>query len=509
MRRWIRTLQLGLLAGALGLPLAVMPASVNPLPHLGDSGDLSLSDERRLGDRIAREIYRDPDYIDDPLLAEYVQGIWQPLLAAARVRGEISPDMDERLAWEVMLIRDRSVNAFALPGGYMGVHLGMIAIVSSPDELASVLGHELSHITQRHISRVAAKDSQQTPWLIGAMILGVLAASKSPDAASALLTGSQALAIQNQLNFSRDMEREADRVGYGVMTQAGFAPEAFASMFDKLQLSTRLSDSGAFPYLRTHPLTTERIGDVQSRLPKGAAGAVSPPPAVTPVHAMMAARARILANPTSQALRLAQDEASGITFDGWDLPRKAGSLTSAVLSSIRLREFRQADQLLTRLQSLTQGDPGTARATRFMSVELALAQEEPARALQLLGQQAPAERPELLLRAQAQVQSGQANLAAQELQTWVVTHPKDANAWMALTSAYNALGQTVGAIRAEAEAQVAQLDFPGALARFKAAQARIKGQGGGRSASDHIEASIIDTRTREVELLVREQVPER
>jgi predicted Zn-dependent protease len=317
------------------------------------------------------------------------------------------------------------------------------------------------------------------------------------------------LAIQNQLNFSRDMEREADRVGFGVMTQAGYAPEAFASMFDKLQQSTRLSDSGAFPYLRTHPLTTERIGDVQSRLPKGAAGAVLPPPPLTPVHAMMAARARILANPSSEALRLAQDEANGITFEAWDLPRKAASLTSAIVSSIRLREFSRANQLLARLQVLTQGDPATARVTRFMSVELALAQEDAPRALKLLGDAIPEQRPELLLLAQAQVRGGRANLAAQELQTWVVTHAKDANAWMALSSAYNALGQAVSAIRAEAEAQVAQLDYPGSLARFKAAQARIKGAGGGRSASDHIEASIIDTRTREVELLVREQMPER
>ncbi len=510
LRRLRRSLQLGLFAAALGLPLTVMPASpVSPLPNLGDSGDLSLGAERRLGDRIAREIYRDPDYIDDALLEEYAQGVWQSLLAAARLRGEVTPEMDARLAFELLLIRDRSVNAFALPGGYMGLHLGMIGVVSSTDELASVLGHELSHITQRHISRMTAQQSQQTPWLIGAMILGVLAASKSPDAASALLTGGQALAIQNQLNFSRDMEREADRVGFGVMTQAGYAPEAFASMFEKLQQSTRLSDSGAFPYLRTHPLTTERIGDVQSRLPKGAAGAVAPPPALTPLHAMMAARARVMANPTSEALRLWQDEANTLSFDGLDRARKMGSLTSALLSTLRLREFAQATQLLSRLQVLAQGDAPALRVARLMSVELALAQDDAAGAMKLLGERTPQARPELLLQAQAQVRTGQANLAAQALQTWVATHPKDASAWMGLSSAYNAMGQTVGAIRAEAEAQVAQLDYTGALSRFKAAQARIKNNGAGRSAGDHIEASIIDTRTREVESLVREQLSER
>ena len=217
---------------------------------------MTSSDERRLGDRIARELYRDPDYIDDPVLGEYVQGIWQSLLVAARARGDLTPELDERFAWELLLGRDRTVNAFALPGGYLGVHLGLIAIVGSRDELASVLGHELSHVTQRHISRLMSKQGQQAPWMIGAMILGVLAAGKSADAGNALIVGGQAVAAQTQLNFSRDMEREADRIGFGVMTQAGFEAQGFVSMFDKLQQASRLNDNGAYPYLRSHPLTT-------------------------------------------------------------------------------------------------------------------------------------------------------------------------------------------------------------------------------------------------------------
>ena len=114
------------------------------LPTLGDGADLTTSAERRLGDRIIREFYRDPDYIDDAVLAEYVQGIWQPLMAAARARGELSPELEERFAWELLLGRDRSVNAFALPGGYLGVHLGLIGVVGTGDELASVLAHELN-----------------------------------------------------------------------------------------------------------------------------------------------------------------------------------------------------------------------------------------------------------------------------------------------------------------------------------------------------------------------------
>ncbi len=93
---------------------------------------MTASAERQLGDRIIRELYRDPDYIDDPVLGEYVQGIWQSLLAAARARGELSPELDERFAWQVLLGRDRTVNAFALPGGYLGVHLGLIGVVTQP-----------------------------------------------------------------------------------------------------------------------------------------------------------------------------------------------------------------------------------------------------------------------------------------------------------------------------------------------------------------------------------------
>ena len=277
-----RRLALASQALAASLLIAIGVASPLPahaqggLPTLGDGSDLTSSEERRLGDRIIRELYRDPDYIDDPVIGEYVQGIWQPLMAAARARGELSPELDERFAWEVLLGRDRTVNAFALPGGYLGLHLGLIGVVGTRDELASVMAHELSHVTQRHISRLLTQQSRQTPLLLGAMVLGALAASKNPGATQALVVGGQALAIQNQLNFSRDMEREADRVGMGLMEPAGFAPEGFVGMFDKLQQANRINDNGSWPYLRSHPLTTQRIADMQSRLPSGGLTASSP-----------------------------------------------------------------------------------------------------------------------------------------------------------------------------------------------------------------------------------------
>ena len=507
---------------------ATAPLSSGQLPTLGDGSDMTSSDERRLGDRIAREIYRDPDYLDDPVLADYVQSIWQPLLAAARLRGDLSPELDERFAWEIMLGRDRTVNAFALPGGYLGVHMGLIAVVSNRDELASVLGHELSHVTQRHISRLMSKQSQQTPWMIGAMILGALAASKNADTGNALILGGQAVAAQNQLNFSRDMEREADRVGYGVMTQAGFAPQGFVTMFDKLQQASRLNDNGAYPYLRSHPLSTERMADMQSRQPLGTARPTDVEP--TTEHAMLAARARVLANSGVDALRASVAEAAPAHLATLSPARQAGVLYGAALAASRLRDGADTRDFLQRLRARVQADLPAMRWVRLLQAELALAANDVPGASSALaaasltlnplsgtasGGVATAAprlaRPELFLTTMVAVRAGQPgplDVAAQRLQTWVITHPNDAQAWQLLASAYTAQGQTLRAIRAEAEVQVARLDYPAALDRFRAAQDWARQAPAGSSASGaahNIEAAIVDTRQRQVAQLLKAQ----
>ena len=280
------------LVGGLALVSAAWAQIDQRLPDLGDGSSLSVQQERRLGESIMRQLWRDPEVMDDPVLTAYVQAIWTALRASAKDLGNLSAELDESYAWDLLLVRDRTVNAFALPGGYMGVHLGLIAVVSNRDELAAVLGHELSHVTQRHIARMQDSQAKQTPWLVGSFLLGVLAASRSPDAANALIMGGTASVAQGQLNFSRDMEREADRLGFSVTTHAGFEAQGMVSMFQKLAQASRLNDSGGFPYLRTHPLTTERIGDMQARMGAQATSTQSQPGTLE--HALMSARARAL-----------------------------------------------------------------------------------------------------------------------------------------------------------------------------------------------------------------------
>ena len=498
--------------------------SSGTLPSLGDNSELSAAAERRIGDRIAASIYRDPDYVDDPVLVDYVQGIWQPLMAAARARGELHSELQERFAWEFFLIRDRTVNAFALPGGYFGVHLGLISTVSNRDELAAVLGHELSHVTQRHISRLLTQQTRQAPWVIGAMILGALAASKNPQAASAAIVGGQAAAAQSQLNFSRDMEREADRVGFGVMLDAGFDTRGVASMFEKLQQASRLNDNGSFPYLRSHPLNTQRIGEAQARLQLVPTGALATRKTASGdaaqalfLHALMAARARVLADPGVDVLRPLVAEAQqfagtsqsvasvlSTTMTPTDV-RGAGALYAGGLAAARLRDFELAQSLVARLKLLAgsnPGNPGVSQALELLSLEVdLLAGKVPATAAAIdLNQALP--RADLLIKARAVLAAGRARDVSDRLATWVTLHPRDAAAWQLLAVAYGSQNQNVRAIRADAESRASELDYTGALDRLRAAQSMMRSKPG---SADFVEGSIIDTRARQVDLLVKEQ----
>ena len=497
-----------------------LPSNAPNLPSLGDGADITLTAERNLGDQIARELYRDPDYLEDPVLDEYLWRIWEPLVKGALARGEMSPELQQRFAWKILIGRDRTVNAFALPGGYLGIHLGLISVVSTRDELASVMAHELSHVTQRHISRSMGAQARMTPWLMGAMLLGLLAAGKSAQGAQAMIVGGQAVAAQSQLNFSRDMEREADRIGYGVMAEAGFDTQGFVSMFGKLQQASNLNDNGAFPYLRSHPLSSERMADMQARQQLQTPRASNP--AQDLVQAMMSARARALAQPGVDALRAWAKEASDLSVDKQAPSKQAGILYGACLSLMQLRELSQAQALLPRLKSVVSNFEAANRLVTLLEAELAFKEDNVRgvlKTLQHVSDQAHStwQRPELIYLAQASSRlhttspsTETSQLLARSisgLQQWVLQSPQDGQAWQVLAAALAAQGRPLPSLRAEGESQLAKMDLSAAVDRFKAAQDASRRLG--PAAADHIEASIIDARLRFAQGLLREQLLER
>jgi predicted Zn-dependent protease len=244
-----------------GLLSSLVPAAVaqSELPELGDASgaELSLQTEKKIGQQIMNEIrLEEPSYLDDPEIEAYLNQIGGRLAAA-------SPD--PTLGFYFFPIQDPMINAFAMFGGYVGVNTGLLLAVQNESELAGVLAHEISHVTQRHLARGIAKQSQISTASLLAIAIAILAARSNGDVSGAALASSSAGAAQAQLGFSRDFEREADRVGFQTLEKAGFDPHAMSTFFERLQRATRVYENNAPVYLRTHPLTLERISDMQNR----------------------------------------------------------------------------------------------------------------------------------------------------------------------------------------------------------------------------------------------------
>lgn len=242
---------------AFAIPLARGQVS---LPDLGDSSSSVLSPqlERKLGESVMRDIrLNEPNFVDDPEINEYLNALGYKLLSS--IPGA-------RLDFDFFAVREPSINAFALPGGFVGVHTGLLTSADTESELASVLAHEITHVTQHHIARlIGAQKQMQLPAMI-AMAAALLAARSRPDVASGVAMAAQGAAIQGQLSYSRDFEREADRIGFQTLQAAGFDVRGMPAFFEKLQRFTRVSDDGSAPgYLRSHPLTADRVADAQNR----------------------------------------------------------------------------------------------------------------------------------------------------------------------------------------------------------------------------------------------------
>jgi beta-barrel assembly-enhancing protease len=257
MRLSCRRVLFVLLFAAAGL-LPAQPGPGQSLPELGDSSQsvISPAQERKLGEAAMRQVHGSGAYLEDPEVVAYLNNLGHRLVLASSA---------SRQDFEFFAINDPGINAFALPGGFVGVHTGLILLTQSESELASVLAHEISHVTQHHIARLIAGEQRNQLATLAAMAIAVLAARSRPDAASAAIATAQAANIQYQLDFSRDNEREADRIGFQVLDKSGFDTRAMSTMFERLQRSFRVYENNAPNYLRTHPVTYERIADATNR----------------------------------------------------------------------------------------------------------------------------------------------------------------------------------------------------------------------------------------------------
>ena len=254
------TLRLAALLFCSGLGFAAHTQPTG-LPSMGSASSAELSPmlEQTLGDAIMEQGRRDPTYIDDPDVSQYLAGLGRRLVA-----GSSNPSQ----SIQVFAIRDPQINAFALPGGYVGIHSGLVVASDNESQLASVVAHEIGHVLQRHVARGMTQQAQSSHLMMASVAGALLAAlAGSGDLAMGVAAFGQAAAVDQQLGFSRQAEQEADRIGLDMLRRGGYDPNGMSQMFGQLMNASRLNEGmGGGTYASTHPLSIQRMSDIQNRV---------------------------------------------------------------------------------------------------------------------------------------------------------------------------------------------------------------------------------------------------
>ena len=231
------------------------------LPDLGDESAsiISPAQEQQLGEEFMRSARRQLNIPDDPELNTYIQSLGQRLTRQASSAGQ---------NFHLFLVQDPSINAFAVPGGFIGIHTGLILATENEAELASVLAHETAHITQRHIPRMMAEAKRTSGPAMAALLAAILLAGSGHQGGEAAIAMTTAGLVQKQLNYTREFEQEADRVGMNILTGAGYDARAMPAFFEQMQTYNRLYETNLPEFLRTHPITTRRIAESRDHAEK-------------------------------------------------------------------------------------------------------------------------------------------------------------------------------------------------------------------------------------------------
>ncbi|RMD67981.1 MAG: M48 family peptidase [Gammaproteobacteria bacterium] len=426
----------------MALPHAQTPS----LPDIGDPAhaQLSSSEEAELGREVMQRIRRELPLIEDPESLAYLDDLGQRL---ARPLGG---------RFTFFIVNAPSINAFALPGGYIGVHTGLILAAENESELAAVLAHEIAHVSQHHLARTLEAQRRMGLPALAALVAALALGTQSPELGQAALAVTTAGQIQHQINFTRAHEMEADRVGMEILEASGFAPESMPRFFERLQQNLRLTGTHKVPeFLSTHPVTSRRIAEARAR-------AAQAPPGKKDSLAFHLFRARIRV--------LASED-----------PREAAEAFEKALKA----PYPEALRYGRALALLKAGEPGRAKA-----LAEALARKDPSRLPYLLleaeSEWALGEREKALAHyqealqwypqsealvlayAEALLKAGQGQKAARLLKEQVHRHPSP-GAYQLLARAYQQLGLREDTHLALAESYALEGDIPSAIAHLELA----------------------------------------
>jgi beta-barrel assembly-enhancing protease len=258
----MRILPVALFACVFGTP--ALAVGTDDLPDIGSPAEaaISLDDEYRIGLSVLREYRNAHLVVEDPEISQYIDDVGHRLSSAAQ---------NGNFRFHFVVVKDPTVNAFAVPGGFVFVHSGLLLATHNESELAGVLAHEISHVTQRHLVRSLMEQRRSSMASTAAMLLAILAGAATHsggDAAMAGIAGAQTLALAEQMSFSRDMESEADRIGMGVLAEAGFDPNGMPNFFETMGRLGGGKESQIPAIVMNHPITSERIAEARSRAVK-------------------------------------------------------------------------------------------------------------------------------------------------------------------------------------------------------------------------------------------------
>lgn len=458
------------------------PALADGLPDLGDTAQLALTPqmERRVGESIMRDIrLHDPTYDEDPEATAYLNVLGNRLVANTQ---------DARQDFEFFLEKDPTLNAFALPGGYIGVNTGTIVSAQSESELAAVLAHEIAHVTQHHMARMASNEGKVSTAALAAMVLAIL--SRNSQVGSAAAAIGQAGAITAQIGFTREYEREADRIGFQTLEKSGFDVRAMPAFFLRMQKAGRLYENNAPAYLRTHPITTERIADAENRI-RGL------PYKQTPDSLeFLLVRAKLRAGQGTPQDTLAQLES--------DLHDKKYSNETAARYGVAVALLRaqQPARAAAELAPLlkTAEDPMLAG----LDARIKQASGDDKGALGVL-RQALVRYPNNLALNYACIEVlqrlGQYRDAASLLDEQIANYPHDARLYKLRAKGYSSLGKHLLEHQAQAEAYVLQGSLPAAIEQLQLAQKSGDG--------DFYQLSSVEARLRDLRAQLAEEAKEK